>query len=363
MKNKAAMLLAAAVLLLSCGSLSLFAEDVVIDANTGYFKSYREIFGGIYDGIFYPEISDTAEVSDKTYELILGMKNQVAGLIDDMCDYQGTAAYSIDKIESGEIEVRSHKSSGIIDIARFVAPEQFDNFEKPVLLVDEGFISKDHITVFLTSLMRELKVIRDYYDRIDNNWYTAWDEIENTMYMFDSFYFQARFVEDFFIAREYYVTRYEGFMTTNYREELLRSFLYFYYGIDRDTMILGYSSLQNFANGEISIDDFINAVYDWTHREFFEEVEGGNEQLNQTKLAIQFTYCAYYNFLLNHIAVKRAEMSAETSEKYGELLDLVFDISQRNAGRVGEFRQFVESFQANLAPLAPPPPPEAMQEG
>ena len=341
-----------AVLILLFTAYFVSAEDIVIDANSGYYKSYQHNFNRVYKKIYYHEDILYRAPGEETLKFFRSLASQTEGMTDEMFDYNSVVKFCLEKIDGGDLALGAYESSRVTDIALFVSPYEDENFEKPHILVDEKYFNKEQISVFLSSIMREMKAAHDYYDRISKDWYTEWDEVENTMYLLDSYYFQARFIEDFFISRQFYITNFEGFLLTNYHDEYLRSFMFYYYGIDRDTLLAGYSGQQNVREGRMSIDDYIKQLYDWSGSGRFDEVESYDQSDAQAMLAIQYTYSCFYNFILNHLAVKNSAMSGETSDRYGELLDRVFEYYQRNEEYIDDFQNFVISYQTNLKPLS-----------
>jgi len=333
-------------------TVNAYTIDYSIDMNTGYYNTYQNNFKTIYHDIFYEDVNVIHDCNPRINDLLESMIKETETIQDEYFNYYETFLLCKEKIDNNELQIKSFSSDSIIREVYFITPDENEKFEIPTILIDEEYMFGNNVSFFTSSFARELKAANDFFNRVDNNAYTVWDEFENVMYILDKLYFQARFIEDFFLVRRFKPTQYEFFMAQNYNNEYLRSMLFYYYGIDRNTLIHGYSLLDRVKNNQITSKDFIAELQNMSQSEYFDQVFKIVDENDYHKLSVQFTYSSMFVYMLNHYKVKQF-ISDDDIKQFNELIRLTSILLERNLILIEEFQSFIIGYQHNYSILNP----------
>lgn len=309
----------------------LNAENIEMDALTGYTNQMQRNFNGLLSDQFYITGSiETYKLSENVLSILVSTKDESIKLEDEYFNYYEIIDYCSSRHKSGELDILEFDNDKIVNGSVFIYPEKNINFEKPTILINRKILEYNAPSLVATSSLRAMKEAYDYFQRIDNVIYTDWDEVENLLYLFDSYYAQARFIEDFFINNEIMVTRYETFILQSYQNDLLASFFMYFYGIDRDFFINGAYFLAQYNERAITITEMLNAYNQMISGLNFNEINILDEE-GLISLATQYTYASFYVFLLQHYSVIAAIGHQDNDKSvYISLLSRMDEIIKRN---------------------------------
>ncbi len=306
------------ILLFFCSTVIIYAETIDFSARTGYISGMEEEWNINYSDLndLLPD-TDSREAGPGTYELIDHILDDMQNIEDEMIDYGAIAKDIAEMIENGVFEIKTNTDEDITHVA-LVSTDENENL---TLYLSRYYLEKeDLLTLVISSVVREFKVIYDYMNNKRFEYISA-NKLEEYLYILDSYYFQSRYINHAFIEKGYKVTRFEWFLSVDYKDNYLASFSNYFLGIDRDVVISGKMNLDKLINGEIEILEYLTIQY-----ENFEKYLGlyNNTDTNEFyKEVNEITTISFLPFFLEHYTVMS---QINDNEEYQKLLRQLYNL-------------------------------------
>ena len=318
-------------------------KELEVDQLTGFNNFLQDNITCLYGEILFPtQFYNIKEIDQKLINFLTDIRDESKNIEDERFDYYDILKKSLEKIDDNLVDVFFFSSNRVTEASLFVYPEKHNQFIKPAILINYDFLKEKNDSLIISSVLRSMYLSEQYFKRIGDNIYTDWDDIENTLYLFDAYYMQARFVEDFFINRGYGVSRFESYLFTCYEKDLLQSFFYYYYGLKKDLIIKGCHYLEQLTRKELTITEFLNLINDEISLDFFNTKDFNQDNIQC--LISKSTLCSYYKFYLNHKKVK-CLIDENSTSIHNELILLIDEMYCHSYRHLEQLHDWVNRYQ------------------